>query len=754
MSRASTGLRTITLALVAAMLPLGAGPVQAAGQKFTLPEAVPADVFLCVAGRTDKESQFVEEYWGEVFEAFHNSGILEDLMGMMTGALGSSQQAQVDEYRTMIHDLITGVDWSGLAAKEMVYAQRMAKVRQQGDNISMGPPDMLWLFRGESDSVAKNEQGLKAILKTLKDEVAKLAPDDPMDMETTKVEGADVTVLRIRDMQPPMSISLARKDDVIVLGFGDIANEALALMNKSGGKSLAATDRYRKAFEPLKPAESAMVFFDMQTMLEPLRGLAEKVVAMQQGGGEDHPVNAEMSEEVKELHQAAFAAYDAKDYKKALALTQKQYDLAPNNSLVMYNLACFHALTGNKTEALQWLQKSVDAGFYAPNQIRKDEDLASLRGEEAYKAAIAAAERQSQRSAVAGAFSVADRVLSAVGIVDYIASTTYSEGYSVFEDSRAVLVKNASERAIYPVFGKQKMMAKFDRYVPKETASFSLSTGPNLNSLYEFLRNTVKSYGPEGEAVLTQWEQMQQGLGFNVQRDVLDWVQGGSISLTLSEELGSANVWMMKVTDEAKAKEKIGQGIAAISSMVQQLAAQQPMLGMLRMQVSPETYEGLDGFSRITMAMSPAQPFVWGTADGFVIFGTSAEGVHAVLQTAKGEHPSVAKNERVMAEAVLPKGDFWSMSFTDQRRLGSQLADAVGGASMGLGMAAMAIPDPQGQQMVGKLVGILGKLGPVLRKINFYRSMASTSTFDGSEWRTLKVTNYQPPDERNAKATN
>ena len=76
--------------------------------------------------------------------------------------------------------------------------------------------------------------------------------------------------------------------------------------------------------------------------------------------------------------------------------TQKAYEIAPSSSLVMYNLACFHAMTGNKEEALTWLEKAVDGGFYSPNHMAKDSDLDSLRDDPRYEAALAKATDQAR----------------------------------------------------------------------------------------------------------------------------------------------------------------------------------------------------------------------------------------------------------------------------------------------------------------------------------------------------------------------
>lgn len=55
----------------------------------------------------------------------------------------------------------------------------------------------------------------------------------------------------------------------------------------------------------------------------------------------------------------------------------------------LYNAACAYALLGDKGEALRHLQYAIDAGFKDTEQVRKDTDLESLRGDEAFGEMVA-----------------------------------------------------------------------------------------------------------------------------------------------------------------------------------------------------------------------------------------------------------------------------------------------------------------------------------------------------------------------------
>ena len=55
------------------------------------------------------------------------------------------------------------------------------------------------------------------------------------------------------------------------------------------------------------------------------------------------------------------------------------YTLGVLDCMVMYNLACLEAISGNTDEAFTWLEGSVDAGYGDADWMLEDEDLAGLR---------------------------------------------------------------------------------------------------------------------------------------------------------------------------------------------------------------------------------------------------------------------------------------------------------------------------------------------------------------------------------------
>jgi hypothetical protein len=80
------------------------------------------------------------------------------------------------------------------------------------------------------------------------------------------------------------------------------------------------------------------------------------------------------------------ARYKAKDYRGAIAAMTQSLELRSTYPFrPAYDIACCHALLGEKEEALLWLQKALDLGFRNLKYLQDDEDLRSLRDDERFK---------------------------------------------------------------------------------------------------------------------------------------------------------------------------------------------------------------------------------------------------------------------------------------------------------------------------------------------------------------------------------
>ncbi len=865
-TRTWTGTAGLLVVLTAAWW---GGPMAAAESPFTLAAAVPDDVFIFNASRTNPERAFLDAYWSDVFDALKNSGIDTDVMELIGMIGGEETTAEVERMKELAKQLIAGVDWDQLAGKEVAFAERLNALSKIGDNVFMGPPDFVVLFRGTMESTPKNYEGLVAILDAVIAEINRMAGEPVLTVQRAPRLGADVASVNFLGKAPgaaTMTLSIFHHEDVIGIAMGDdMLADVLGLRAGQSAKApMAKNPRFLAAFGKLPLPDDAMTFFDMQRLLASVRtifdGLMEEVAKpddvmlhvnrageafelsnqaikacyagdlekclqltrqahekdpsdsrilynlacvqalrgdselalktlndaveagfycpkqltrdsdldsirgdrqyqaafskacrmAEQFAGADVVRNSIKSGEAHELSMQAWEAYKRQDYKKGLDLVEQAYEKSPDDSRVLYYMACFRALNGHPDEALDFLERAVNGGFYCPRHIANDPDLRTIRADARYEAALAAAARaacQQSETTQGGmvARTLALRVLDVPAILDYTAAVELTDGFSTRTESIAVLAPDAKSKPIYPVIGNRPPMTNFERYLPQETASFTVSNGIDFTALYTFLEDSVRLTGPPGEEILEAWAAMQKSSGMDVKNDIIGNIDGQSISVTLDE--GRGWIWMVKVNDEDKARQNVAAGIDLLAGAMTEAAQQNPALTMLAIRKMPLEHETLKGFENVYFSVDP-QPFVWGVADGHLIFARNADVVTLCLATAKGEHPNVRSNPRVMEEAIVPDGSFVSVTLTDQRRLGQELAGLIGMISMTGGVMTMMIPDPEAQPIIGKVVGMIGKLAPVLAKIDFYKSTATCTTFDGHAWRTRSVTHYVAPQAR------
>ena len=69
------------------------------------------------------------------------------------------------------------------------------------------------------------------------------------------------------------------------------------------------------------------------------------------------------------------------DYAEGLRMDERLSRLCPEESLVWYNLGCSYALLNRKDDAFDALGRAVELGYDDYEWMKKDEDLAALRGD-------------------------------------------------------------------------------------------------------------------------------------------------------------------------------------------------------------------------------------------------------------------------------------------------------------------------------------------------------------------------------------
>lgn len=137
------------------------------------------------------------------------------------------------------------------------------------------------------------------------------------------------------------------------------------------------------------------------------------------------PLPSQQPSDPAALNAAAIKAYRAKDYAGFLANEKRALELDPNNSRLMYNVACGQSLTGNAAEAIRLLKelaaRRLDLG------AETDDDFAAIRNTPAWaelEAKLIEMRKPLVRSQTA--FQLSDPAFVATGIaVDPSTGATY-----------------------------------------------------------------------------------------------------------------------------------------------------------------------------------------------------------------------------------------------------------------------------------------------------------------------------------------
>lgn len=85
-------------------------------------------------------------------------------------------------------------------------------------------------------------------------------------------------------------------------------------------------------------------------------------------------------------HEDALRLLQARSLDEAIRLYKRILQLAPNDYVALYNLACAYSLLNDKHTATRYLLRAWDAGFRDKKHIKNDPDLKNIRDTDIFKA--------------------------------------------------------------------------------------------------------------------------------------------------------------------------------------------------------------------------------------------------------------------------------------------------------------------------------------------------------------------------------
>lgn len=258
-------------------------PARAQEDTFALAAAVPGDVFLMTETRYDAAREFLDEYWADVWDAFHESGVAGEALDLVLAMAGEEHAEELNRIRERFAGLVRATDWAGIGSGEVAFAERLpAPVFVDGAVNLIGQPELVLISRTDEESAGAHYGALRAILAAMIDEINRASG---MELELAEAEQGALTstvfeLAQVHPGAPDLSFSLLHQGDVVAFTFGiTIGDEVAALLaGTSESPSVADSRRYRNALASLPSAENGYEFVDLRNLQTSLQKLLDGIL--------------------------------------------------------------------------------------------------------------------------------------------------------------------------------------------------------------------------------------------------------------------------------------------------------------------------------------------------------------------------------------------------------------------------------------------------------------------------------------------
>ncbi|MGE0480655.1 MAG: DUF3352 domain-containing protein [Phycisphaerae bacterium] len=364
-----------------------------------------------------------------------------------------------------------------------------------------------------------------------------------------------------------------------------------------------------------------------------------------------------------------------------------------------------------------------------------DMGLAAVKGQEG--GADDAADGQAVESEAVRGLNSIKKLIDGFDLWEHVAMVSATDGMKTVADEIAVFKPGAEKKMFYPVFFGNGSIKDPLRYIPMNAGNVSVGSGIDWAKLYSTSVSFIEKELPNGAEMIEQWKTIQADeLNLDVEKDVFGWIQGGYASFAVpgaTQYSPGEFAFMIRVRDEAKANEMIGRLFEAVGPLAQAQGVS----------ITDVETDGLAGFRSVfhpLVGMIGLKEPTIGVKEGFLFFGSSPKVIASALAVGSGTGDNFSKNERFMAEGIKPESNVVSLSFADQTRFGAEVGQAL---KMIPAVANMmgAGQDPKARAMLS----ILGDVGRIVEKMDYFLSTSAQSTMDGKVAKTKRVTNYREP---------
>jgi hypothetical protein len=315
-----------------------------------------------------------------------------------------------------------------------------------------------------------------------------------------------------------------------------------------------------------------------------------------------------------------------------------------------------------------------------------------------------------------------DRIIDEVSIVDYEVTAEYTQPGRNRKTTFGKLADDYESKLLGKALVAGKPLENWPSWVPADATAFSLHSNVNLHEIYAGIVKLVRDVFPESQQAFDKLDAIQQQVGVNLDRDILQSFTGEEVSVTLpitkDGQTRHDSVTACQCSNPDKIRELIGRGVEALNRL--------PAVQMQQLKL--EDCSDLPGFQKLSAAflqMFQVQPVI-GFKDGWMFVGTSQQAVEKLLAVRAGKTESFGKTpafavfEKIGLE---PNAPAFSVSYKDvgaQVRQAADILNQVGATlPMFLSMAA-ANAKPEELKPVQEAISLLPSISKVVRKFDFF----------------------------------
>ncbi len=304
-------------------------------------------------------------------------------------------------------------------------------------------------------------------------------------------------------------------------------------------------------------------------------------------------------------------------------------------------------------------------------------------------------------------------------------------------DSRVSLGQvNGKPGFIEELIAGQKPVEDYLRAVPKDAIGFAMSSGVDLEKVYDAAIKFVREASPDAEFLIEQFNGIQDQIGFDLKEDLLSWIDGGGGYISLPGRNGGSaqHVVFLRLKDQEKAKTLVQNILAKVKGYLESRGQD--------MEIAEMDGEDMAPFRTIEIAALPWFRPVIGIPEGVLVIGTSEDAVRRVHETFRGDAPNIGESER-FARLGRPDGHLTEVYYHNLEGMLEEYANLIGT----VGFVASLLPEDRDTRPAIKLGLIASKFARFLKDLDIVGDQIGWSVYDPEkhELRSRAVTSFRLP---------